>query len=54
MPGIVLLVYDLPKLGLEKPTSGAEALKEKARLEPLVEDATQAGVEERGRTLDKD
>jgi hypothetical protein len=54
MHGMVLLVYDLPKPGLGKPTSGAEVLKEKARLEPLVEAATQAAVEERGRTLDKD
>jgi hypothetical protein len=54
MLGMVLLVYDLPKPGLGKPTSGAEVLKEKARLEPLVEAATQAAVDERGRTLDKD
>jgi hypothetical protein len=54
MLGMVLLVYDLPKPGLIKPTSGAEVLTGKACLEPLVEAATQTVVEERGRTLDKD
>ena len=53
MLGMVLLVYDLHKPGLGKLTSGANVPKEKARLEPLVEAAIQAAVEERGRTLDK-
>ena len=54
MLGMVLLLYDLSKLGVRKQISGDEVLEENARLEPLVEAAAQAAVEERGRTLDKD
>jgi hypothetical protein len=53
MLGMVLLVYELPRPDLRKLTSGAEVLKENVRLKPLVQ-ATQAAVEERGRTLDED
>ena len=53
MLGMVLLLYDLSKLGVRKQISGDEVLEENARLEPLVEAAAQAAVEERGRTLDK-